>query len=396
MDKSSRKYFNQHWSEENYKKIEKKLEADFGYIPPFRISETPIFIDSAFKQQLELACDEILDQLLDEELKSFAQSVFDICPYKVPGDDSYCPFLQMDFGVVRTSDGSLVPKLIELQGFPSLYYFQPYLAGLFKHAFGVDELASIFFSLAHEETYFKDLKEIILDGCEPEEVVMIDIKPREQTTYIDFLCTAQYLGLKILCISEIGKDGRTLFYTNEIGERVNIKRIYNRIIFDELASSKVDSQFRLTDDLDVEWVNHPNCFFTVSKYILPKLKGKYVPQSYFLKDADLYTLDLSKYVLKPLFSFAGAGVNLEPTIEELTQIEDVQNYILQEKVDYAGIIDTPDDPSKCEIRAMFIWDKGAVRPRLVSNLVRMSKGKMIGVKYNKDKTWVGASVGFFV
>lgn len=395
MDKSSRTKFNQSWTEEQYQLIDRKFQEDFKYAPSFRISETPVFLNNDFKKKLEHACDDIVGQVMSDEVRNFSKSVFDICPYKVPGDDAHCPFLQMDFGVVDDGHGAYIPKLIELQGFPSLYYFQPYLADRYKQAYNLKEGESIFFSAESEASYFDDLKKLILADCKPEEVVMIDIKPEEQNTYIDFLCTRQIIGIKILCISDIKVVNKKLYYIDDQGETIRIKRIYNRIIFDELASSNIESEFKLTDEVDVEWVNHPNWFFTVSKYILPKLSGPYVPRSYFLSDVNLAGLDLENFVLKPLFSFAGAGVDLDPSVESLNAIADKNNYILQEKVIYAPLIETLDVGAKCEIRAMFLWDKKEERPRLVSNLLRMSKGKMIGVKYNKNKSWVGASVGFF-
>jgi hypothetical protein len=64
-------------------------------------------------------------------------------------------------------------------------------------------------------------------------------------------------------------------------------------------------------------------------------------------------------------------------------------------VKYAKCIQTPDEPAKVEIRLMYVWKDGDDRPTLVTNLARLSKGKMIGVRYNKDKEWVGGSVAYF-
>ncbi|HAK12187.1 MAG TPA: hypothetical protein DCO78_09650, partial [Chitinophagaceae bacterium] len=72
-----------------------------------------------------------------------------------------------------------------------------------------------------------------------------------------------------------------------------------------------------------------------------------------------------------------------------------ENWILQRKVQYADIIPTPDIPAKAEIRIFYFWKPGADRPIPVNNLARLSKGKMIGVRYNQDKTWVGGSLAYF-
>jgi hypothetical protein len=56
-------------------------------------------------------------------------------------------------------------------------------------------------------------------------------------------------------------------------------------------------------------------------------------------------------------------------------------------------VQTPEGGTKAEIRMMFLWDKSEA-PVLVNNLVRMSRGKMLGVSYNKDAQWVGASLAY--
>src|SRR5690606_27554135 len=121
----------------------------------------------------------------------------------------------------------------------------------------------------------------------------------------------------------------------------------------------------------------------------------YVPKSYYLNKLDTIPSDLENYVLKPLYSFAGAGVEIHVTREMIDAIEDKSTYLLQEKVAYAPIIETMDIPAKCEIRMMLLHNSKTNKTQIVSNLMRLSKGEMVGVKYNKDKTWVGGSTGFF-
>ena len=104
---------------------------------------------------------------------------------------------------------------------------------------------------------------------------------------------------------------------------------------------------------------------------------------------------LGDYVLKPLFSFAGQGVVIDVTPEDIAAVEDPQNWILQRKVTYADVIKTPNEPAKAEIRIFYFWPKGAERPIATCNLTRISKGKMIGVRYNADKDWVGGSIAYF-
>jgi hypothetical protein len=151
----------------------------------------------------------------------------------------------------------------------------------------------------------------------------------------------------------------------------------------------------ITQPLNVEWVPHPNWFYRISKFMLPMIHHPYVPKTYYLNEVTQLPRDLENYVLKPLYSFAGQGVIIDVTGSDIEKITDPENWILQRKVKYADIIKTRDVPAKAEIRIFYFWKKGAARPVAVNNLARLSKGKMIGVRYNKDKEWVGGSVAFF-
>lgn len=236
----------------------------------------------------------------------------------------------------------------------------------------------------------------LLKGNHPaENVVLLEIKPREQKTRIDFFCTQDYTDVQPVCLTEIFAEGNDLFYHKD-GKKTAIKRIYNRIIFDDLKSqSGMENAIDITKAWNVEWIPHPNWFYRISKYTLPFIHHAYVPKTYFLNEVKQIPANLENYVLKPLFSFAGQGVIIDIAPEDLTKIKDPQNWILQQKVTYADIIQTPDTPAKAEIRIMYVWPDGDERPHAAINLARLSKGKMIGVRYNKDKTWVGGSVCFF-
>ncbi len=228
-------------------------------------------------------------------------------------------------------------------------------------------------------------------------VILLEIFPEQQKTRIDFRCTADYLGIKAVCLTELIKEERKLYYNNN-GTKTEIKRIYNRVIFDELQQQPADVQEKgkiLFEELDVEWCPHPNWFYRISKYTLPLIRHPYVPPTYFLNEIKQIPADLENYVLKPLFSFAGQGVVIDVTQQDIENVTDPANWILQRKVNYADVIQTPDIPAKAEIRIFYFWKDGEARPVATNNLGRLSKGKMIGVRYNKDKEWVGGSFCYF-
>jgi hypothetical protein len=381
-----RKKFNSEFNEETYQKFVRELNTHLKYPVDFRIAETPLFLSQELQSDLISACDQLLQQIQTDEFKKKSQNALP-AHLKVPNEDSPPQFLQIDFAICK-ENGLFIPQLIELQGFPTVYGYQYYLSQLTKKYFNIDRALTPYFSSLDEESYTQKLKDIIIGDCDNENVILLEIKPEEQKTRIDFAATEELLGITPVCISDVVQEGRKLFYKKN-GKLVPIERIYNRVIFDELERGDISFSFNFHDELDLKWIPHPNWFFKISKYSLPMLKGKYVPDCFFLNELEVFPDDLHKYVLKPLFSFAGHGVDVDLTEAKLNEIDDPENYILQKKIEYVPLIETPDEKSKVEIRMMFIWDK---EPMLVNNLVRMSKGKMMGVDFNKNKTWVGSSL----
>lgn len=387
--------YNSAFTPSRYNTFLQDLYGQFNHVPGFRIAETPVFIPSWLTGKIFDACHQIADVILRPEFKSLSEPSLPK-EYTVPNEDAHTTFLQMDFGLCEDGSGDIVPKLIEVQGFPSLYFYQHFVAGLYRKHFDIPDDVHHLFNGFTPEKYVNLLKEIIVGDSDPREVVLIDIEPFKQNTQIDFHATAKVLGIKVACVSELIRRGNKLFYKNETGKEIPVSRIYNRVIFDELIGRRdLELAFRFTDDLQVKWVGHPNWFYRISKHTLPFLKSEFVPKTYFLDQLESIPEDLSNYVLKPLYSFSGSGVVFHVTPADIDKVTDKSQYILQEKVKYVPVIRTPEDPVKVEVRIMLLWPDNSPRPIIVNNLARLSKGEMIGVKYNKDKTWVGGSVGFY-
>jgi hypothetical protein len=392
-----RKAFNEAFSQQQYEAFLKDLNSLHPGAIEFRIAETPEFIPKEFGSKIFEACESIIDVITDEGFKKLTERSI---PKKdsVPNENDISHLIALDFGVCINDEGELEPQLIEMQGFPSLYGFQVYYPDLLRNYFSIPENYSQYLNGYDRQSYLRDLKEVIVGKEEPEHVILLEIKPHQQKTRIDFYCTEDYLGIQPVCITELLQEGKKLFYMNEkSGKKTAVSRIYNRIIFDDLYAQKASlgSIVDITQDLDVQWVPHPNWFYRISKYTLPFIHHPFVPATYFLNEIKQIPADLENYVLKPLYSFAGQGVVIDLSQADLDKIKDPENWILQKKVKYADVIITPDIPAKLEIRMMYIWKDGEPRPRLAINLSRLSKGKMIGVRYNKDKLWVGGSVCYF-
>ena len=386
-----RRAYNAGFTRERYERMVHDLERDAGCAPGFRIAETPVFLPERLTRELIAASHEVLAAVTSAEYLEQAGRA--VPPHlSVPGDEGNTVFFQVDFAITRGEDGELTPRLIELQGFPSLYGFQWLLEKEFRaHYPAIPGDWSPYFSGLTAETYPDVLRDVIVAGCDPENAVLLEIDPEHQKTKIDFYVTRQLLGIPIVDAREVIERGGRLFYARD-GREVPIHRIYNRVIFDEVERKGLDLSHIFHRDLkDVTWVGHPNWYLRISKFSLPFIQSRYCPPTWFVSDLKELPEDLGNYVLKPLYSFAGLGVEIGPSPERLRSLPDPENFILQKKVDYAAAIETPEDPAKAEIRMMFVWKD---RPRLINNLVRLSKGKMMGVDFNKDKTWIGASLAY--
>ncbi|GAA4505422.1 hypothetical protein GCM10023172_33290 [Hymenobacter ginsengisoli] len=360
----------------------------------FRVAETPVFVPAALRDKLIEAGRAIIRVIQQPDFKQRTEAAIP-ASQRVPNEDAHAEFLTFDFAVCRDASGELEPQLIEMQGFPSLYAFQAYLPEMFTAHYPIPPTVSPFLEIPDAEAYRQNLRNLLIGDKNPENVILLELFPEKQKTRIDFALTKKYWGIEAVSLPDIRKRGRQLFYEKD-GREIFIERIYNRIIFDELDRyPDLNPEFNLTDDVDVEWVGHPNWFFRISKYTLPLISSPFAPASYYLHELAEYPRDLENYVLKPLFSFAGAGVRLHVTAADLDALPDKQNYLLQRKVTYAPVVQAPDGLVKCEIRLLYTWPHSEPQPTLVAGLARLSRGEMIGVDFNKNKDWVGGTTPLF-
>jgi hypothetical protein len=395
MMPSARKIYNRSFSEATYQKFIEHLNAAFDYAIPFRVAESPVFVDKEFLKKLTEASNDIIDFLVRPNFKKLTDAAIP-AHLHVPNETDHTLFLALDFAVVKDGTGELTPQLIEMQGFPSLFGWQHFVSQEYPKFFDVPTGLTPHFGFSNQ-SYQEKLKSVLLNGHRPENVVLLEIEPMKQNTAIDFIITEKLTGIAPLHISDVEVDGRNVFY-RKAGKKTAIERIYNRVIFDELAKrTDLKLNFNLTQEVDVEWAGHPNWFFRISKYSMPLIKSRYIPECKFLSDFDTIPRDLENYVLKPLFSFSGSGIIFHLKHQDIDAIpaQERKNFLLQRKVNYEPVVQAPDGLVKTEIRILFIWEEGSPRPMPITNLARLSRGDMIGVKFNKDKTWVGGSICFF-
>ncbi len=369
-----RRQFNSNFTKEKYARFLRLLDEGIGTHVSFRNSETPMFLPRALFDRMAREGAELIHQLMTPEYLARSEETVP-AEYRVPNEDARPLFIQVDFGL--TAD--LQPKLVEIQAFPSLYAYQPFLQQTYLDAYDLN--------IAPDPSFTDLLRTAVIGDHAPENVVLLEIDPQHQKTLPDFLLTERALGIKMVCITRVEKRGRRLFH-----DGIPIKRIYNRVIVDELMRKKIATPFDYRDDLDVEWAGHPNWYFRISKFSIPFLKHPSVPRTHFLSEG--VPDDLQNWVLKPLYSFAGLGVVIGPTRQDIARIADPSQYILQERIDFAPLIETPHGPTKAEIRMMYIWSTDELRA--VTTIIRMGRGKMMGVDHNREMEWVGASAAFVI
>jgi hypothetical protein len=387
------------WSEAQYAALLDRLHTYLGVPIEFRISETPCFFPAALMHQLVLNAHTLVDQLLDNPDYRRAADVIVPDRFRVAHGEDLPTCIQVDFGLVRQPDGSVEGRLVELQAFPSLYGFQALLAS---------ESTTTNVSSGHRflggldgASYRELMRRVLVEPHDPQEVVLMEIQPERQKTRPDFIVTERVWGIRAVDTSAVRRDGRALFYERD-GEWIRIKRIYNRVIPDELERSGAVMPFDYREDLDVEWIGGPDWYFRISKYSIPWLNHAWVPETHYLSDVTTLPTDREEWLLKPLFSFAGGGILFAPTDADIAAIPVDQRhlYILQRKVRFTPMIETPHGPTQAELRIMMVRDPDAVpggpRYRAVLPLVRMGRGKMMGVDHNKGLAFVGASAAVMI
>jgi hypothetical protein len=383
--------FNASWTEPLYQAMLARLQEQTLGTIEFPVSETPCFFPRALIQKLAESGRDLIGQCLSGDAAAAAEGAV---PARFRGAAASEPnptFIQVDFGLVRNAAGDIEPRLVELQAFPSLYGFQMALADAYCATFEMPEGLDEYVDGLTRGGFRALLQQAITGFHDPSEVVLMEIEPQKQKTRPDFVMTERLWGVRSVDTSEVVKDGRRLFYRHDDALKP-IRRIYNRVIPDELERKGVPLPFDYRDDLEVEWGGHPEWYFRISKFSIPWLRHASVPRTWFLHQVTELPLAREDLILKPLYSFAGGGIVFAPTDAQLAGIppDERHQFILQERISFEPVIDTPYGPTQAEIRMMYVWTD---RLHAVLPLVRMGRGKMMGVDHNKGLRWVGASAG---
>lgn len=415
-----RSRFNDRYDDRKYAELVRLLEQQSQTKIEFRVAETPVFVAKSLLDIMASEGAKLALRLIDDA--GYLAAARQAIPqgYSVANETPHPHFLTADFALIRDQAGELVPRLVEIQAFPSVFAFEALLCSAYREIYDLPNGLGIFLSGLDEAGYWRLLKQTIVGDHNPEHVVLTEVDPLHQKTLPDFRITAERLRISVVDIADLKPIGDTLHYKDANGRTIPIRRIYNRAIADELIGRNIQLPFDLSHSWNVEWAGHPNWYFLISKYSVPFLSDRtstnsVVPPAAFL-DEFLRGPGRDKLVsggvsipsntgsgtaysdllLKPLFSFAGKGIVFDPTQAQLVAIPeaDRSSYLLQQKMHFVPTIQTPYGLTQAEFRILYLWpDGGALTPAL--SLVRLGRGKMMGVDHNKDQAWVGASAAFF-
>ncbi len=367
----------------------------------FRVCETPVFFAPELLAEMAETGRILTHQLIDspDYMRLSDAAIPD--RYRVPNDNPRPNFMTVDFGLVRGEDGSFRPKLVELQAFPSIFAYQDVLCEEYLRVYGLDKQLDWRFSGLDRDGYWNLLRRTIVGDHDAENVVLVEIEPETQKTKPDFRVYEDKLGVTTVDIAKLKKQGNKLYYERR-GKWVPVERIYNRAIVDELERKQIAPAFDHRDDLQVEWAGQPNWFFRISKFSLPYLKHDSVPPCAFLDEwfegkRDGIPDNREQLLLKPLYSFAGKGIQFAPSDADLNAIPkgERHDYLLQQRVHFEPVIETPHGPTQAEVRVMYVWPEGAAEMTPVISLVRLGRGLMMGVDHNRNQEWVGGSAALF-
>lgn len=395
MINDTRSYFNQQFTAHKYESYLDYFKSRYPGAIDFRMAETPIFIPHSFKKQMLSTGEYIIEQI---KSKDFIENTNPALNKKfiVPNESRFPSCIVMDFAITSNENGTFSPQLIELQGFPSLFGLEVLQDMAFRSLYNIPNDYSPFLNGYERPQYLAHLERMI-KGDSDQHTVLLEIHPEQQKTRIDFYITRDLINIPIVCLSEIFEEDNNLFYQRNV-EKIQIDRIYNRVVWDDIIKEKEDIQVKAAifqKLLNITWVTHPHHYYRISKYLLPFLKHEHIPRTHFLNNITEIPSDLNEWVLKPLFSYAGNGVKINVTEDDIKNITNPSEWILQKKVNYASVIETPSGPAKAEIRLFYFWDEPTQTYIATLNLARLSKNEMMGVGFNNSTAWVGGTIAYF-
>ena len=197
-----REEFNKNFTEKKYEEFLEDLNSKHPGDIVFRVAETPIFVPKDFTNKMIGACETIVDFIKDPGFKKLTERAIP-AGENVPGENDHSHFIAFDFGICENGKGELGATVNRDAGIPySSSRSRLIIPQVLEKHFDIPENFSDYLNGYNVDTYVQFLKEIILGNHDPENVILLELKPHEQKTRIDFYCTQDYLHIPIVCLTE--------------------------------------------------------------------------------------------------------------------------------------------------------------------------------------------------
>lgn len=130
-----RSSFNANFTSGAYAELLRRLDRQCGGPIQFRVAETPIFLPRNLLDEMANEGAALAQYLIANPVYLAAARRAIPAGFDVSSQTSHPHFLTADFALVRDAAGELVPRLVEIQAFPSVFAYQAELCVAYRDAF---------------------------------------------------------------------------------------------------------------------------------------------------------------------------------------------------------------------------------------------------------------------
>jgi len=134
-----RKSYNSSFANEKYQNFLKSINDELPTPVGFRLAESPLFFSDDFRDRLiNAGRRHIVHFILRPDFKQLTEKAIpDKC--RCANENTHPHSITMDFGIWKDTDGQIVLKLIEIQGFPSIHAFQAFRGDAYRSNFNIPD-----------------------------------------------------------------------------------------------------------------------------------------------------------------------------------------------------------------------------------------------------------------
>ena len=267
-------------------------------------------------------------------------------------------FVSVDFGLVRDGKGGLEPKLVELQAFPSLYGYQAVSAQQYIEQLWLAPGPGHLPQRLDHDSYRQLMRELIVGGHDPENVILMEIDPLAPEDAARLPDHAKRIGDRDRRYS-VAQEARQESCTTARTAARSKSAAHLQPLHRRGAGSK-----RASLCLSIYATNSTSSGRDIPTGISASASSRFptsvtaaclTPGSSTRIRACLTTTRTT--CLSRSTHLPGAGIKFAPTEADIDAIPagERHNYILQERMRFEPVIETPHGMTQMEMRIMYVW-----------------------------------------